>query len=424
MAPIIPATRLPHTALRAVLAGVAVLLAAAGLGLPGVAAPRGPIKIGLIVPLTGVFAPNGRDMVNGLQLAFSQAGYRVAGRQIQVLIEDDQGVPAQTLTKARKLVELDKVDLVVGPLTANSGYALRDYIDEQKIPAVYPIVSADDLTQRKRSPWIIRTGWTSSQPTHPFGEYAARVLHYRRIATIAYDFAFGWETVEGFQDTFERTGGRVVLHLWPPIGAPDYSPYLGRIPRDVDAVYATFSGGDALRFLQQYRSYGLEGRIPLLGTGTLTDEHILFQEGDLAKGIITALHYSAALTTPANRDFVRAYVKAYNRVPSYYSEGTYTGALFIIRGLEAVGGNVENRAAFVAAVRRVVLPDAPRGPVRLDAWGNPIENVYIRRVDIVNGEPQNTVIHTYPQVSQFWTFNPEEYLKQPVYSRDVPPAHP
>lgn len=403
---------------------VLVALGAALVAGPGAAAPRGPIKIGLIVPLTGVFAPNGRDMVNGLQLAFSQVGYRVAGRQIQVLTEDDQGVPAQTLTKARKLVELDKVDLIVGPLTANSGYALRDYIDEQKIPAVYPIVSSDDLTQRKRSPWIIRTGWTSSQPNHPFGEYAARVLHYKRIAAIAYDFAFGWENVEGFQDTFERSGGRVVLHLWPPIGAPDYSPYLGRIPRDVDAVYATFSGGDALRFLQQYRAYGLEGRIPLIGGGTLTDEHILFQEGELAKGIITALHYSAALNTPANRDFVRAYVRAYNRVPSYYSEGTYTGALFIIRGLEAVGGTVENRGAFVAAVRKVVLPDAPRGPVRLEAWGNPIENVYIRRVDIVNGEPQNTVIYTYPQVSQFWTFNPEEYLKQPVYTRDFPPAHP
>src|SRR5579884_1631904 len=407
---------------RLALLAILVAVGAALVAGPGAAAPRGPIKIGLIVPLTGVFAPNGRDMVNGLQLAFSQVGYRVAGRQIQVLTEDDQGVPAQTLTKARKLVELDKVDLIVGPLTANSGYALRDYIDEQKIPAVYPIVSSDDLTQRKRSPWIIRTGWTSSQPNHPFGEYAARVLHYKRIAAIAYDF--GWECVEGFQDTFERSGGRVVLHLWPPIGAPDYSPYLGRIPRDVDAVYATFSGGDALRFLQQYRAYGLEGRIPLIGGGTLTDEHILFQEGDLAKGIITALHYSAALNTPANRDFVRAYVRAYNRVPSYYSEGTYTGALFIIRGLEAVGGNVENRGAFVAAVRKVVLPDAPRGPVRLDAWGNPIENVYIRRVDIVNGEPQNTVIYTYPQVSQFWTFTPEEYLKQPVYTRDFPPAHP
>lgn len=401
--------------------GVAAALL--GAGSPTFAQP-GPIKIGLIVPLTGVFSANGRDMVNGLSLALAQIDRRVAGREIQVLTEDDQGTPAQSLTKARKLVELDRVDILMGPLTANSGYALRDYLDEQKIPALYPIVSADDLTQRKGTPWIIRTGWTSSQPNHAFGEYAARTLGYRRIATVAYDFAFGWECVEGFQDTFEQSGGRVVEHLWPPIGAPDYSPYLGRIPKDVDAVFAVFSGGDALRFLQQYREFGLEGRIPLIGGGTLTDEHILFQEGDLAKGIITALHYSAALNTPANREFVRAYVRAYNRVPSYYSEGTYTSALFATKGLEAVGGRVGDRGAFVAAVRRVVLPDAPRGAVRLDAWGNPIENVYIRRVDIVNREPQNTVIFTYPNVSQFWRFNPEEYLKKPVYTRDFPPAHP
>ena len=401
--------------------GMALALAVAG---SEVSAQQGPIKIGLIIPLTGVFSPNGRDMANGLALALSQVGNKVAGREIQVLTEDDQGTPAQSLTKARKLVELDKVDLLMGPLTANSGYALRDYINEQKIPSIYPIVSADDLTQRNGTPWIIRTGWTSSQPNHPFGEYAVKVLKYKRIATIAYDFAFGWETVEGFQDTFEQNGGRVVVHLWPPIGAPDYSPYLSRIPRDVDAVYATFSGGDALRFLQQYRGFGLEGRIPLIGNGTLTDEHILFEERDLAKGILTALHYSAALNTQANRDFVRAYVKAYRRVPSYYSEGTYTGALFIIKGLEAIRGRVADRQPFVAAVRSVAVSDAPRGPVRLDRWGNPIENEYIRRVDIVNGQPQNTVQFTYPNVSQFWTVNPEEYLKRPVYTRDLPPAHP
>ena len=387
-------------------------------------AQQGPIKIGLIVPLTGVFSPNGRDMVNGFTLALGQVGNKAAGRDIQVITEDDQGTPPQTLTKARKLVELDKVDLLVGPLAASSGYVLRDYVDEQKIPALYPVVSSDDLTQRKGTPWIVRTGWSSSQPNHPFGEYAARVLKYKRMATIAYDFAFGWETVEGFQDTFEQNGGRVVLHLWPPIGAPDYSPYLSRIPRDVDAVYATFSGGDALRFLQQYQGFGLGGRIPLIGNGTLTDEHILFEERDLAKGIVTALHYSAALNTSANRDFVRAYVKAYNRVPSYYSEATYTGATFMLKGLETIRGNVADRQAFVAAMRQVALPDAPRGPVRLDKWGNPVQNEYIRRVDIVNGQPQNTVVFTYPNVSQFWTMNADDYLKKPVYTRDVPPAHP
>ena len=410
---------------RFVLGMIAVgLIAAVAAGIRTADALQAPVKIGLIVSLTGRVAQNGRDMVNGLTLALDQIDHRAAGREIRVVVEDDGGTPAGALTKARKLVELDKVDLLMGPISANSGYALRDYIDEQKIPAIYPVVAADDITQRNRTPWIIRTGWTSSQPNHPLGEYAAKVLHIRRVVAVANDFAFGWESVGGFQRTFELNGGRVIEHLWPPLGAPDYSPYLGRIPRDIDAVYAEFSGGDALRFLEQYREFGLAGRIPLLGGGTLTDESILFQEGDLAKGVVTALHYSAALNTPANREFVRLYTRAYRRVPSFYSEATYTTAQFVQKGLEAVGGRLENRSAFVAAVRKVVLPDAPRSPLRLDAWGNPVENVYIRRVDIINGQPQNTVIFTYANVSQFWTFNPEEYLKQPVYSRDNPPAHP
>ncbi len=408
---------------RAVLAMLLVVLVAAGAGRVG-AAPLGPIKIGVIVPLTGRVAPNGRDLLNGLMLALDEAGGKAAGREIRLLVEEDQGQPTQSLTKARKLVELDHADLLMGPLSANSGYALRDYVDEQKIPAIYPNVASDDITQRNRTRWIIRTGWTSSQPNHPFGEYAAKTLRYKRIVTIANDFAFGWESVGGFQRTFEAAGGRVVAHIWPPLSAPDYSPYLGRIPQNVDAVYAEFAGGDALHFLQQYREFGLQGRMPLLGGGTLTDESVLFEEGDLAKGVYTTLHYSPALNTQPNRDFVRAYVRAYGRVPSYYSEAAFTAMQFVLRGIAAVDGHVERRDALVSAMRAVTLPEAPRGPVRLDAWGNPIENVYIRRVDIVNNQPQNTVVYTYPNVSQFWTFSPDAYLRAPVYSRDNPPAHP
>lgn len=413
-----------RAAARTAAAAALALVLAAGTGPAAGAAALGPVQIGLIVSLTGRVAQNGRDLLNGLNLALTQAGGKAAGREIHLLVEEDQNVPAQALTKARKLVELNHVDLLMGPISANSGYVIRDYVDDQKIPAVFPNVAGDDITQRNRTPWIVRTGWTSSQPNHPFGEYAAKVLRYKRIVTIANDFAFGWESVGGFQRTFEQAGGRVVEHIWPPLVAPDYSPYLGRIPPNVDAVYAEFAGGDALHFLQQYREFGLQGRVPLIGGGTLTDESVLFEEGDLAKGIITPLFYTPALNTQANRDFVRAYVRANGRVPSYYSEAGFTAMQFVLRGLAAVDGHPERRQAFVAGMRAVVLPDAPRGPVRIDAFGNAIENIYIRRVDMVNGQPQNTVVYTYPNVSQFWTFSPEAYLKAPVYTRDNPPAHP
>ncbi len=414
---------------RAIVQRLVALIAAGviGVGLGGSPAAWSqarPIRIGFIAPTTGVFAANGRDMINGFTLFWEEHNFTVAGRRVDVIAEDDVGVPANTLTKARKLVEQDKVDMIVGPLTANSGLALRDYVDQVKVPTIFPIVSADDITQRRRSPVIVRTGWTSSQVSMPFGEWVVKNTPYRRAATIAYDFAFGHEVVGGFHRTFDESGGRVVQKLWPPIGAPDYAPYLSQLRRDIDAVFAVFSGADALRFLSQYQEFGFKARLPLIGGGTLTDEHVLPQMGNEALDVITPLHYSAALSTPENRAFAAAYSKKYTRSPSYYSENTYSGAQFIYEALVSLRGNVENREAFLAALRRVEIPDAPRGPVKLDAYANPIQNVYVRKVERKGGLLQNTVLFTYRGVSQFWKYNPEEFLKQPVYSRDFPALRP
>jgi branched-chain amino acid transport system substrate-binding protein len=132
--------------------------------------------------------------------------------------------------------------------------------------------------------------------------------------------------------------------------------------------------------------------------------------------------YSAALDTPVNKRFVTEYRKRYGKIPSYFSETCYTSGRWINEAARAVGGRVEDREKFMAAFRKVEIPDAPRGPVKLDAWGNPIQNIYVRKVERKGGELQNTVIHTFPAVSQFWTYKPEEFLKQPVYNRDQPPC--
>ncbi len=142
--------------------------------------------------------------------------------------------------------------------------------------------------------------------------------------------------------------------------------------------------------------------------------------GDEALGIITALHYSAALATPANRKFAQAYEAKYKQIPSYYSEGTYVAGVALKAALEATAGDIENVDRFLSALRRVDLSDAPRGPMRFDGFGNPIQNIYVRKVERVAGRLQNTMIHTVPNVSQFGPYKPEEYLKNPVYSRDYP----
>jgi branched-chain amino acid transport system substrate-binding protein len=378
---------------------------------------QGPIKIGFMVPLSGGNAQNGRDILNGFLMYLDEIGYRAGGRTIELIVEDDEAIPAVGLTKARKLVERDEVHVMAGALLSSTGYALAPYITSMQIPMVYPVVSADDLTQRRRSEWILRTGWSGSQPNHAFGEYAYQKLGIRSVVTIALDYAFGWESVGGFERTFVANGGRIRQKIWVPISVHDFAPYLAQVPRDVDAVYALLLGRSALQFMRQYQEFGLKGRVRLIGGGTTTDEHVLPFMGDEAIDTVTALHYSAALDTPANKAFAETYRARFKKVPSYYSESMYTGGKWLIAAINAIDGRVEDRQALVNALRQVKPADLPRGPVELDAYGNPIENVYIRRVERVNGELRNTVIDTFPRVSQFWNFDPTQYLREPLYAR-------
>ena len=296
-----------------------------------------------------------------------------------------------------------------------------------RVPMVYPVVSADDLTQRKRSKWIVRTGWSASQPNHAFGEYAYRTLKVRRVATIALDYAFGWESVGGFQRTFEAEGGKVTQKIWAPVSVHDFAPYLAQVSRDVDAVYALVLGRAALQFMRQYREFGLKDRILLIGGGTTTDEHVLPFMGDEAIGDVSALHYSAALDTPKNIEFVKAYRAKFGKVPSYYSENNYTTAQWLDEALKKAGGKWPGPEELIKIMVGIKL-DAVRGPVSFDDMRNPIQNIYIKKVEkkkmfgYEKDELWNTVTKTYPNVSQFWTYGKDKFLAQPVYDKNFPPC--
>jgi len=399
-----------------------LLAAVASVLATGEAGAQGPIKIGFLSPLSGAIAAAGKDMYSGCELYWQETGWRMAGRKLEVTLEDNEGLPATALTKLRKLVESDRVHVVAGVILSNVAYALVPYIEQQGIPTLYPINSADDLTQRKRPRWLVRTGFSAGGNMHPFGEYAAKVLGYRKVVTIGLDYAFGWETVGGFHKAFEDNGGQVIQKLWVPLNVQDYGPYLAQVKKDADAVFVVALGRWTLLFAKQYAESGLKGRVPLIAGGTYNDEHVLPQLGDESLGVVSAHHYSASLETPANQRFRAAFEKAYSRLPSFYSENCYTGARILGEAVRAIGGKVEDRPALVAALRQVKITDAPRGPVEMDAYGNPTQNIYIRKVERVGGKLQNTVIHTYPAVSQFWKYDPEEFLKQPVYSREFPPC--
>jgi len=400
---------------------VVLVIGIAAMPASSLAKGKGPIKIGFIGPMTGHAAQTGRDMFSGLQLFLIEQGWQVAGRKIKLISEDTEAKPAVALTKVRKLVEKDGVHVLIGGLMASTGYALMPYVDAKKIPAMYVIMASDDLTQRKRGKYMVRTGWSSSQPSHPFGVYAAKELGLRKVVTIGYDYAFGWEVVGGFQRTFEDAGGRIIQKLWTPVGTMDYGPFLGRISKDADAVFALFFGGGALQFVKQYKDYGLKDKMTLLGGGTTTDESVLPSMGDEAVGTITTLHYSGALDTPENKKFTKAFKEFAGKAASYYGEGPYTGGKWIIEAAKKIKGDVEDSEKFLNALKTLKLTGAPRGPYELDKFGNPVQNIYIRKVERVGGELQNTVIKTYPKVSQFWTYDVDWYLKQPLYARDYPP---
>ena len=404
-------------------AALSVLVASVLVVVAVTPAQQTPIKIGFTTDLTGTAAQPAKDMVNGFTMYLDEVGGQMAGRKVELIVEDTQGRPDVALTKLRKLVEHDRVHLVAGVLFGHLGYAMAPKVEEYKIPALFTVTAADDLTQRLKYRWIIRTGWASSQPSHPFGEYAAKTLGYRKVAVIASDYAFGWEVVGGFQRTFEESGGQVVQKLWAPLGAMDLAPFIAKLRRDADAVLTMIAGASTIQFMKQYEEAGLKGKIPLIAGGPAVDEALLPSMGDEAIGVISPLIYSGALDTPANRRFAREYRAKFGKVPSYFAETNYTSGRWINEAVRSLAGNVEDREKMLAALRKVEIPDAPRGPVKLDGYGNPIQNVYFRKVERNReGELQNTVIVTIPAVSQFWKYNPEEFLKQPVYSRDVPPC--
>jgi len=391
----------------------------------GVPAGAAELRIGYIAPTTGIFAQVGKDMVDGFQMYLDEVKNDFGGAQVKFIVEDEQGKPDTAVTKARKLILQDKVQMFAGGLLASSGYALAPVSTSEAI-YVIPVSAADDLTQRQLSkfPYIMRTGWTSSQPSHPFGQWACD-QGYKKIAAIGADYAFGYEVIGGFQRAFENCGGQIVQKIWPPLGTKDFGPYLPSLKQDADAIFTLMVGPMSLQFPKQLAAAG--NKKPVIGGGTSYDEFVLPSMGDEVIGHVSALQYSAALDTPKNAEFVQKYRAKYGKVPSYYSETNYTTAQMIHEVLKRNNGKWPGGPEFIKQLSALKF-DTLRGPVSFDDMRNPVQNIYIKKVEkkkmfgYDKEELWNTVIKTYPNVSQFGQFDKAEFLKQPVYSRDFPPC--
>lgn len=399
-------------------------LASAGIGAGPwnqALAQEGPIKVGLLAPLTGVVASGGREMVEGAQFFFDSIGYQVAGRKIELIIEDDASNPDTSLQKARRLVEQNNVHWLIGNLLANTGLAVANYVKGTGTPYFIPIIAADDLTQRQRIKNVVRVaGYSASQFTHPLGDWALK-QGYKKIATVSQDYTFGHEQCGGLAQVFTEGGGEIVQQFWHPLNTADFSPYLGQLANmKVDAIFAMETGADATRLIQQYASFGLKGRIPLLGAMNATDQSVIRTLGDECEGIVSPAHFAEGSDNPVTKKFVEDYTAKYQKTPSLYGFSMYSGAMWVTEAMKAMGGKIDNREAFIDTVLKTELTGSPLGKtIKLDEYGNPIYDVYIRKtVKRPDGKYWNVPIETYANVSQFWKYDPATYLKQPPYSRN------
>ena len=398
----------------------------AGAGIASVAAPslglaqsNGSIRIGLLAAKTGPLASGGIDMELALTMFLKERDYTLAGRKIELISADTAGVPATARTKAQELVEKNNVHCITGPLAAFEARAISDYLKEKQMPTL-GVAAAEDMTQRQPSPWFVRVSSTSAQCAYPLADYAAKELKYKKIVTIADDFAYGYEMCGGFQRVFEDNGGKIIQKIYTPLATPDYGSYVAQV-KNADAIFLGYAGSNGFRFLRQFIEYGLKDKIAVIGGMTALDESVLRNMGDEALGIVTTSWYSAELDNAENKAFAPDFRKQYKYDPGYYAASTYTAGEVLEQALKAINAKVEDKKALMDAIRGSQTKTV-RGEIGFDEFGNAVGDVYIRKVTRTDGRLVNSVIKDYPKVSQFWTYDKAEFLKNPVYSRDFPPA--
>jgi branched-chain amino acid transport system substrate-binding protein len=409
-----------HAIRRSALA-LAALLAAAGLLGPGTVEAQDAIKIGLLPPITGPLATPGRDMVDGFNLFWEQAGHKAGGRQVNIVVADTTCNPDQALTQARRLVHQEKVHFMVGPLCGHEGPAVAQVSRETGVPLVMDAAGADTVTKWDRTPTVVRTAVSASQIGHPWGDYMYNELKLRNVTFIGQDYTWGHEVTLGAVRVFTELGGKVAKIIWNPLGTKDYGATIAGIPANTDGVSAVVVGVDRPRLFEAWFNFGMDRKHKIFG-GYWMQQDVLPQLDDRAIGLIgNALHYAAGLETPENKAFVDAFAKKYRRLPSWFAESAYTAGLWTKTAIDAVNGKVEDRNAFLQAVRTVEIK-APRGPLKLDEYDNPVQNVYISKIQKIKHPAlgdvlTNVPVKTYEAVSQFWTWTPEEFLKRGPYKR-------
>lgn len=381
-------------------------------------AEGGTLKVGYISPITGNFAIAGQEMVDGWNLYWEINGNEVNGVTVETIVEDDAGNPETSLTKAHKLVESDGVDVIVGPLLANTALAVAAYTSTVDIPNLHPVSAADDLTQREANDFTLRTGAMSgSQMNYPGGVWAAEEGHETAV-TLCPDYAFGWESCAGFKQGFEANGGEVTTQLWYPNGTSDFSTYVSQLQAaGADIAYVAAAGGaPGPDFLRSFLGLGLGDTQPLLMNCCGMDQATLRALGEEIVGFNSVSYWAEGRDSDIVREFAAAYAERFDgKIPSLNVAGGYQTATMVAAALEANG--LVTGADLVSAISSLTFDETIFGEIAFDDFNNTIGTIYVREIQLRDDQYWNVPVAEYPAVDQWLGMDPEEAMARPTYSQ-------
>jgi branched-chain amino acid transport system substrate-binding protein len=360
------------------LAFVSLVLACASGAAQAQAPSAAPLKVGVMLPFTGTYAPLGVAIENGFKLYVQQQGGRLGGRTIDYVRLDDESDPSKASENASRLVKRDHVDVLLGTVHSGVAMAMAKVAKDTNTLLIVPNAGADNVTGPLCAPNIFRTSFSNWQPAYAMGKVAAS-KGAKRVVTLTWKYAAGEESVRGFKEAFEAAGGKVVEELTVPFPNVEFQAQLTQIAAaKPDAVYVFFAGAGAVKFVKDYAAAGLKDKIPLYGAGFLTDG-TLEAQGDAAQGLLTTLHYADGLTSARDQGFRLDYAKTYKLQPDVYAVQGYDAAQLLGAGLVAVKGDMTQRGAMVRAMEQAKV-DSPRGPFVMSKAHNPIQDIYLRQV--------------------------------------------
>lgn len=352
----------------------------------------GPVKIGLVVPASGVYEPLGVDMTRGFELYLDQHDDKLGGREVEIVKADEGELPDTGVPAVQKVVVQDQVSAVVGIVNSATALGVKDIVSQNKVPLIVANAGADTLADG--SDYVWRTSFTNGAIGQSLGQPVADAVDGGGAYVIAADYAAGKEYAAGFKEAFSAAGGKVLGEAYTPFGTTtDWQPFLSKIQNSgAKAVYAFYAGAEAVAFVKQYEAFGLADDIPLYAPGFLTEGGVLSAQGESAAGVRTSLHYSDQIDTPENKEFVEAYTEAYDAAPTVYSVQAYDAAAVLDAALESADGS--SGEAIAEALSEVGEVASPRGTWSFDDDHNPSQPYFLREVQVVDGTSVNVILET------------------------------